>query len=143
TPNQAQYEFSAPIRPSAYPAAVQADSPVAYWRLDEGTGTSAADAGPNSDTGTYSGGYTVALPGALRDPSTAVDFNGSTGKVTAGVTGIPSGSSARTVEAWIKPNGNGGTIFATNTGSGQKFIVTAGVVGSTWYLFTDGVNGAN
>jgi len=141
--NQVQYEFTGPTQTSTYPPAVQADSPAAYWRLGESSGTSAADAGPNGDTGTYSGGYTLAQTGALHDASTAVAFNGSTGKVTAGVTGVPTGTSARTIEAWVKPTGNGGTILATNAASGQKFIVQAFNSGGTWYLFTDGVNAAN
>jgi RHS repeat-associated protein len=142
-PNQVQHEFSATSHPSsAYPAAVQTDAPAAYWRLGEGSGTSAADAGPNGNTGTYSGAYTLAQPGALHDPSTAASFNGS-GKVTTGVTGIPAGTTARTVEAWIMPNGSSGTILAINAASGQKFVVQAALIGSSWYLFTDGINGAN
>src|SRR5207245_1500103 len=70
-------------------------------------------------------------------------FNGSTGKVSAGVSGVPTGTSARTVEAWVNPGATGGTIFATNAASGQKFIVQAAMIGGPWFLFTDGVNPDN
>jgi len=141
--NQVQYEFVGPAQDSAYPATVQADVPGSYWRLGEASGTVAADAGSAGNTGTYSGGVTLGVPGALHDASTAAGFDGSTGKVTAGVAGIASGSSARTVEAWVNPSGNGGTIFATNAASGQKFVVQTFQTGGSWYLFTDGVNPAN
>ena len=42
------YRFSDPA--SAYAAAVLADSPTAYWRLGEASGTTAAD-----EVGTYDG----------------------------------------------------------------------------------------
>ena len=144
TPRQTQYEFVGPSQPAGYAAAVLADSPAGYWRLGESSGTSAADAGPNGLTGTYGSGVLLGNIGALQDPSTAASFNGTgNAKVSAGVTGLPTGTSARTVEAWVNPSGNGGTVFTTNAASGQKFIVQIGNFGGSWYLFTDGANGAN
>lgn len=128
---------------AAYQTTVQADSPVAYWRLGESSGTSAADLGPNTLTGTYSGGFTLGATGASRTSGTAVTLNGSTGKVTAGVTGIPTGNAARTIEAWVKPSGNGGTVFASNASSGQRFELFTAYISGNWYLFSDGVNDSN
>jgi hypothetical protein len=64
--------------PSNYPAAVAANSPWIYYRLNETTGTNAADASGNGRTGTYSGGWTLGLtPGPLpREANTAVSGNG-------------------------------------------------------------------
>jgi RHS repeat-associated protein len=127
-----------------YARTVLDDSPAGYWRLGESNGTSAADAGPNALTGTYSGGYTLGVSGAPRTSgATAVTLNGSTGKVSAGTTGIPTGAAARTVEAWIKPGSSGGTIFASNASSSQRFILLDALISGTWYLFTDGYNGSN
>jgi RHS repeat-associated protein len=87
---------------TAYPLAVDGDNPVSYWRLNETTGTSAADSnGPNS--GTYTGGYTLGQAGALPgDPATSVSLNGTNGYVS-----LPNGFSwlanGFTVDAWANP----------------------------------------
>ena len=86
---------------NSYAQRVLGDSPVSYWRLDESSGTTAADQ-LGLNPGTYSGGYTLGVPGAIAGDS-AVAFNGSTGTVT-----VPNSSSLQTgdvfsLEAWIKP----------------------------------------
>src|SRR5437588_12563469 len=82
---------------SGYRTAVLADNPVSYWRLGEGSGTTAADE-QGTNSGTYVGSPTLGQPGLLTgDPNTAVAFNGSSAKVE-----IPSIQTPRTIEAWIK-----------------------------------------
>jgi hypothetical protein len=50
-------------------------SPIAYWRLGEASGTSAADASGNGHTGTYVGSPTLGVAGLLTgDADTAVTF---------------------------------------------------------------------
>ena len=86
-----------------YRSFVVSDNPVAYWRLGESTGTSAADEIGTSH-GTYTSGYTLGQAGAISDPNTAVSLNGTTGRVV-----VPSTAAALnvtgnvSVEAWIKP----------------------------------------
>jgi hypothetical protein len=68
---------------TSYQALVLSESPGAYWRLGESTGTTAVDETGTSD-GTYAGGHTLAVPGALADdPNTAVDVDGSSGRISA------------------------------------------------------------
>ena len=63
---------------AAYRDSVLADSPAAYWRLGEPSGTTAADASGNNRTGSYVGSPTLGVGGALvGDSNTAVSFNGS------------------------------------------------------------------
>ena len=60
--------------------------------------------------------------------------------------GLPSAATARTLEAWIKPNNlnPGGTFLALNSNSGlQSFILTIADSGGSYYLFTDGINLGN
>jgi hypothetical protein len=83
-----------------YSQVVMADAPTAYWRLDETAGTAAADR-VGANTGTYSGGFTLAQPGALAELSGAALFNGTTGLVSA--TTVASGATNFTMELWIKP----------------------------------------
>ena len=88
---------------STYSDAILADSPVAYWRLGEASGTSAADASGTGHTGTYAA-TTLGVAGALTgDSDTAATFNGSTSAIAFNVTGgIPTANAARTVESWVK-----------------------------------------
>ena len=86
-----------------YPTEVAANSPVAYWRLGETSGTVAADEIGSND-GDYLGGYTLGQTGALvGDSDVAANFNGSTGRVE--VTPLPmSVTDEWTIEAWVKPD---------------------------------------
>jgi hypothetical protein len=92
--------------PSGYAAEVMSDTPVAYWRLGETTGTSALDsAGTNH--GLVSSGVTLGHPGALADGNAAMRFYGVDG-IDISVPNGPAlaaidGSSAITMEAWINP----------------------------------------
>jgi hypothetical protein len=88
---------------SAYASEVMADGPVAYWRLGESRGPSAADASGNEHHGTYVGGVQLGALGALAgDPDTAVDFDGATGFVFVGDALDFPGTAAFTVEAWFR-----------------------------------------
>lgn len=46
---------------SALSSYIDSLSPVGYWKLDETSGTSAADSGPNGYSGTYNGSYSLGL----------------------------------------------------------------------------------
>jgi hypothetical protein len=60
---------------SAYSAAVLADMPLSYWKLDETSGTSAEDQ-MSAASGTYIGGPALGLPTLVQsDPGFAVSFN--------------------------------------------------------------------
>ena len=68
---------------------------LAWWRLDEGSGTTAADSSQNGHTGTLTNG-----PVRVSGPQ-AVSFDGVDDYVGASDTGFPSGSAPRTITAWI------------------------------------------
>lgn len=92
---------------SSYPTLVRAAGPIAYWRLDETSGTLAADAMTPAYPGTYTGSPTRGLPGALPTQTrTSVGFSGSQ-VVTVADTGstfdLP-GRAAYSVELWIRPD---------------------------------------
>jgi hypothetical protein len=66
---------------SSYAVEVLADQPVGYWRLGEAPGSaSAVDASGNGNTGSYSGGVTLGLPG-FHGGDTAALFDGKDGRV--------------------------------------------------------------
>ncbi|BDZ42735.1 hypothetical protein GCM10025865_20340 [Paraoerskovia sediminicola] len=58
----------------AYGAAVYSADPDLFWRLDDSSATTAADASPYGVTGTYDGRVTTGSDGALED-GTAVSFS--------------------------------------------------------------------
>jgi hypothetical protein len=83
-----------------YSSEVRIDQPSAYYRLDELTGTAAADSSGNNRTGTYSGDFLLGQPGALPDfPNTSVRFGGS-----SAIVACPALPRLLTfsVEAWFK-----------------------------------------
>lgn len=62
---------------NAYGGAVLADSPLAWWRLGDASGTTMTDASGNSRNGTYYNSPILGAAGLVaNDPDTAVTFNG-------------------------------------------------------------------
>ena len=90
--------------PGNYGDSVAVDGPTGYWRLDETSGTSAADSSGNGNTGTYLNGVTLGDPGApVNGTHTSATFDGSTGQIS--VSDSPSLDPAQlSVEAWVKPD---------------------------------------
>lgn len=85
-----------------YGAAVQADSPTGFWRLGEGSGSSAADSGSAGYDGTYTGGYTLGQTGPVGwGNGAATAFNGTSGYVQLGHT-VQFDSGNFTIEGWFK-----------------------------------------
>jgi len=84
----------------SYAQTVLADRPLAYWRLDEATGTTAADAVPTMKVG-------VSGP---TNPDTAINLSGSTGYIMT--TSSYSSPTEYSFELW----------FQTSTTSGGKLI---------------------
>lgn len=88
---------------SVYALAVMQDAPSAYYRLGEASGTTANDASGNGHNGTLNGGITLGTTGLIfNDSNTAMTFNGSTGYVSLPTTGLSTGASAWSLEAWCK-----------------------------------------
>jgi len=104
---------------STYASTVMADSPSAYWRMGETSGSVAVDATANANNGSYKGGFTLNQPGAIAgDPNGAIAFNGSNGFAV-----IPASSSlnltgALTLEAWVKFASTNGIQAIVNKGDG-------------------------
>ncbi len=89
---------------SVYRTAVLADTPLAYWRLGEKSGTVAHDETGHGYDGTYTGTYTLGTPGPLAgDPDTAVTLDGVTGQVDVGDNFDFTGQVPFSFEAWVKP----------------------------------------
>lgn len=125
TATLAALAFAGTASAAHYSAEVLADNPIAYYRLGEASGTTANDASPNNNDGTYVGTVTQGSTGALSpaDPNTAVDFNG-TGRVDSVALFDPAATDF-TVEFWINNSAAtaGDTIVsqADGTGTGRSW----------------------
>lgn len=156
---------------SAYASEVLADSPLAYWRMGETSGTTITDSSGNGRTGTYSGSVTLGATGLLiGDSDKAVTVSNSVVGSVANAAWM--NVNTITVEVWIQPtaagvvgsreivcrdfNGSGGTgsqwRIRLNAGKPEALLwhpaltvitaATALTVGSTYHIvFT--YDGAN
>ena len=123
---------------STYASTVLGDSPAIYYRLDDPSGTLAADSSGNARNANYQGTpYTLAVGGALvgdGDPAVTItpnccyygtQFGGSEVQYKLAA-GLPIGNSARSIEVWVKTTNTGtqGLVGWGNTSSLQAFQLT-------------------
>jgi hypothetical protein len=89
---------------------VLADSPVAYWRLNELTGTTAGDE-LFASNGSYLGGVALGAPGALANEggSSAASFDSIDDSIFVSAAGALSMTSAVSIEVWVKRSRSGVT----------------------------------
>jgi hypothetical protein len=141
-----------------YPAAVLADSPAGYWRLDEGPDNGMGNNGmpANDYRGGHNGRYNAALLQTMgynpvADPDTAAEF----GMLSYGdsfVTDIqdltfaaPSNTSAAfSVEAWVEGYGqysDAGIVAKGYGGGGEQFALDTGGVGYAFRFFVRDAGG--
>ncbi|HWQ93732.1 MAG TPA: LamG-like jellyroll fold domain-containing protein, partial [Clostridia bacterium] len=126
---------------AAYSAAVVADNPVAFWRLNESFGPVVHDVwggynGLDSSTVVYN------APGALAGtPDTAATFDGMSSKVDVAYNPALNPPSF-TFEAWARVTGGQGTyrcVMATRDevlGDNQKGAIIYATAGNIWSFWT-------
>ncbi|MGH9263979.1 MAG: LamG-like jellyroll fold domain-containing protein [Acidimicrobiales bacterium] len=103
TPTTTTPTTTPPPPASGYGAAVAGDGPVAYWRLGETSGTSAADSA-GAHTGTYRNGVAVGAASLTSDAGDrAARFDGVNDSVVVNNTPALS-PTVVTVEAWVRPS---------------------------------------
>lgn len=97
--------FRAYARWSTYAPIVMGDHPVGYWRLGDPSGAlTAFDSSGFANLGTLHGTVTLGILGGLKDNSSAMQFDGSTGYVDIPATAWnPSKSNLFSIEALVKP----------------------------------------
>lgn len=88
---------------SAYAEAVAADSPRAYWRLGEASGSVAADTSGNGLTSSYLNGVTLGVPGVSGDGDAAASFDGVDDRLSRAL--VSAQTADLTLEAWVYPEG--------------------------------------
>lgn len=107
-------------RLTGYREVVLADTPLAYWKLDEASGTVAHDASGNDNHGTYTNSPTLGVTGLMLDGvgATAVQFSRASAE-TVSIGDLSDfefgGTAPFTVEAWVS--------LTTGPGSGEFYTV--------------------
>ena len=124
----AESPLSDPVAVDAtYRALVMSSSPRAYWRLGEASGTTAVDE-TGASNGTYAGGYVLGATGALaNDSNTAVDLNGTSGRMNAPSVPALDLTSQVSIEAWINPDSLTGTRWIVNKGTYYYLYISNGI----------------
>lgn len=121
----------------SYASEVLQDHPVAYWRLGEAAGTTAADVAGSALNGTYINGPALGQPSLPRYPNvdTSVSFDGVNQYVDATGTAATLSANGRTtytVECWIKTTANPGA------GVNQFFVCKPKSAFYAYALYLDG-----
>lgn len=121
---------------SSLSSAINALSPAGYWKLDETSGTSASDSGPNGLTGTYTGAYTLggtALNAAPDAGERSISVAGA-GHVSVANSSYIVTNSAFSVFCLCNRNAStSGTLWHkgnTSVGSNQGVFLTATAAGA-------------
>ncbi len=125
---------------TSYSATVLQDSPLAYWRLGETSGTTAADSSGANRSGSYLASPSLNQPGALvGDTNRSVGFNGSSQYVNVPYLAALNPAQV-TVEAWAYPTGGQGTFRSVvtsrdyATGNARGYILYA-ASDNTWQFW--------
>ena len=115
---------------SAYRTAVLADTPVAYWEMDEAAGgTTAADSAGTPQPGTYQN-VTLGQASAFANLGSCGQFNGTTSRVAIAANAVfELNTSDFSVEAWARTpvTGRGDVFNYKNANDFGIFLNTNGV----------------
>jgi RHS repeat-associated protein len=107
-------------------------SPVAEWKLTDGSGTSVADSSGNGETGTITGSGSSWTTSA-RVGGEALDLGTSGAYISSADTSLPSGNTARTVSLWF----NTAEIASAATGYYGLFSYGAASADHAFGLFVN------
>jgi hypothetical protein len=130
---------------SGYQGILQAQSPVGYWKLDELSGTTAADSSGNNHPGTYTG-VTLNQSGPIPSSNQAVSFPGPTSYVTVlDNSSIDITNTGLSISLWVYPTSNtnyqGMVAKGNGTGGGYPYLfaLNSGTLNPSLYM--TGING--
>ncbi|HVZ88724.1 MAG TPA: LamG domain-containing protein [Polyangia bacterium] len=108
---------------------------VAYWKLDEGGGTTLRDWSTTGNTATLAGGstWTAASTTIGFDNAAAVAFDGASGSAAsvASVASLPKANAAQSISVWAKLSSTTGTqtmVAMTASGSAIKLGISGGAI---------------
>jgi RHS repeat-associated protein len=105
-----------PTGPNPYAALAKGQSPYAYWRLGESSGTTMADSSGNGRAGTYVNSPTLGAAGALPG-DTDTSMTVAPANYTATASGISLANQSFSISFWMKRAAAGATDYAVGQGT--------------------------
>ncbi len=99
----------------SYADLVLGDSPAAYWRLGETSGSTAVDSSGNGNGGAYENSPTLGAPALIADVNPSVDFAGTGDRVIVPSSTSLIPSAAVSVEAWVNLDALSPTLWSYHT----------------------------
>ena len=118
-------------------ASVTVVAPVGWWKLNEGSGTTAHDSGSGTaDPGTITSGTWIQPPSSV-DESSALQFNGSSSVVALGDPSKLQFTSQITFSAWINPSNSTSNQLIIDDGSSSSNEVYLGIGGGYYVVGAD------
>lgn len=124
---------------TAYDNTILADSPLAYWKLSETSGTTAADSSGNGHSGTYTNSPTLGQSGLLSQDAAAgekcVLFNGTNNYIQIAA-GSWQNAATYTGEAWIKPTVDQAGMIMQSYTPEKRFMFYSAISGIA-LIYTD------
>jgi hypothetical protein len=104
TPTPSATPTASPTPAPTYSSTVLADAPISYWRLDDASGTTAADARA-ANAGRYVNGAVLGqAPLTSQAGTKAIRLDGTNDHIAVANSSPLNFSTAFTLEAWIKPS---------------------------------------
>lgn len=127
-----------------YASVVLSDSPVAYFRLDESSGTTmACQVDPTNNNGTYSGSPSLGVSGAVF-PGTGVNFATTSKYATIpAVSALHPSSTSFSIELWFKFQAFATGMRMIDFGPNDYTIATNGTNSFLAFSRNNGVGGAD
>lgn len=104
------------------------DNLIAWWKLNEDSGTTASDSSLHSNDGTLAGTTTFSANGTVGKFDRALSFDGSSNNyISAGSDTSLDNWSSFTVTAWVKPLGSSDGAFSAILGTGLSGANSFGI----------------
>jgi RHS repeat-associated protein len=126
-----------------YERTVKADSPVAFWRMNETSGSTLTNSTGSGNSGYYITGATTNSGGPWPgNPSVTENANNYSARVPS-PTGFPSGtgpSSAMSVEGWSNSTNTGPELMFTYGPTGTKNITVGRTGGAPYFRIRSGTS---
>lgn len=138
--------FRAASAASSYESVILGDAPVAFWQLNDSSGTIAADVSGNAYNGTYTGTFTLAQPSIMPHGSGASLQLGGFGYVALpSVTALNALNHPLSLEFWIKTSTPTTAMYMLGLGSNGSAGIALSTVVSQRFTFgyVSVVNNAN
>ncbi len=122
----------APTPGAGYASTIKSDTPLAYWRLGETSGTTAKNDMGSSYAGSYTSSPSLGQNGVLLgDGNSAVTFDGSSAYVSIPYNSALNPSGAFSVELWAYP---------TSLNSQYQGVVASRAYPNGWVIYKDNNN---